>query len=150
VLLHQFTAGKTFADSAADLLLRSAVERQFEFIGEARNQALHLHPSLAPRISDAGRITAFRNRLIHAYASIADEKQRTFCHSALGSAPPGPASGTRQQPRHARDGSTSRSAPDQGLGQRRAATVRAGPVSQEGIWEDPPGATWGASLRRLY
>jgi uncharacterized protein with HEPN domain len=73
VLLRQFTAGKTFADYAADPLLRSAVERQFEIIGEALNQALHRDPSLAARISDAGRIIAFRNRLIHAYASIADE-----------------------------------------------------------------------------
>ena len=72
VLLRRFTAGKTFADYAADPLLRSAVERQFEIIGEALNQALHLDPSLATRISDAGRIIAFRNRLIHAYASIAD------------------------------------------------------------------------------
>jgi len=73
VLLGQFTAGKTFADYATEPLLRSAVERQFEIIGEALNQALHLDPSLAARISDAGRIIAFRNRLIHAYASIADE-----------------------------------------------------------------------------
>ena len=49
------------------------MERQFEIIGEALNQALHRDPSLAARISDAGQIIAFRNRLIHAYASIADE-----------------------------------------------------------------------------
>ena len=73
------------------------MERQFEIIGDALNQALHLDPSLAARISDASRIIAFRNRLIHAYASIADEKQRTFCHSVLMSAPPGPPSGTRRK-----------------------------------------------------
>jgi uncharacterized protein with HEPN domain len=72
-LLRQFTTGKTFADYAADPLLRSAVERQFEIIGEALSQALRLDPGLAVQIRDTGRIIAFRNRLIHAYASIADE-----------------------------------------------------------------------------
>jgi uncharacterized protein with HEPN domain len=73
VLLRQFTTGKTFAAYKADPMLRSAVERQFEIIGEALNQALRLDPGLAMRISDTSRIIAFRNRLIHAYASIADD-----------------------------------------------------------------------------
>lgn len=72
-MLAQFTAGKTFADYADDPLLRSAVERQFEIIGEALRQALRLDPDLGTRISESQRIIAFRNRLIHAYASISDE-----------------------------------------------------------------------------
>jgi uncharacterized protein with HEPN domain len=72
-LLKQFTAGKTFDDYTADPMLRSAVERQFEIIGEALNQALQLDPSLEARISSTRRIIAFRNRLIHGYASIAGE-----------------------------------------------------------------------------
>ena len=72
-LLLQFTAGKTFSDYSTDPMLRSAVERQFEIIGEALVQALRLDPSLSSRISNTGRIIAFRNRLIHGYASIADE-----------------------------------------------------------------------------
>jgi uncharacterized protein with HEPN domain len=72
LLLRQFIAGKTFPLYKADAMLCSAVERQFEIIGEALNQALRLDPGLATRISDTGRIIAFRNRLIHAYASIAD------------------------------------------------------------------------------
>ncbi len=42
-------------------------------IGEALAQLLRLDPSLRSRISDAGRIIAFRNRLIHGYSSVADE-----------------------------------------------------------------------------
>jgi uncharacterized protein with HEPN domain len=72
-LLQRFTAGKTLDDYVADPLLRSGVERQFEIIGEALNQALRRFPSLAARISDAEQIIAFRNRLIHGYASIADD-----------------------------------------------------------------------------
>ncbi len=72
-LLKRFTTGKTFDDYTADPMLRSAVERQFEIVGEALNQALQLDPSLEARISSTRRIIAFRNRLIHGYASIADE-----------------------------------------------------------------------------
>ena len=71
-LLLQFTAGKTFTDYSADPLLRSAVERQFEIVGEALVQALHLEPNLVSKITHTSRIIAFRNRLIHGYASIAD------------------------------------------------------------------------------
>ena len=71
-LLIQFTMGKTLSDYTADPLLRSAVERQFEIIGEALSQALRIEPSLDRRISDAQRIIAFRNRLIHGYASVSD------------------------------------------------------------------------------
>ena len=71
--LRQFTGGKRFEDYQTDAMLRSAVERQFEIIGEALKQALRVTPELTNRLSHASRIIAFRNRLIHAYASLADE-----------------------------------------------------------------------------
>jgi uncharacterized protein with HEPN domain len=72
-LLLEFTRGKCFADYSADPLLRSAVERQFEIVGEALNQLLRFEPTLASRISHSRRIVAFRNRLIHGYDSLADD-----------------------------------------------------------------------------
>jgi uncharacterized protein with HEPN domain len=72
-LLIQFSAAKTFEDYHKDALLRSAVERQFEIVGEALNKAIKLDPSLAGEVDHSSRIIAFRNRLIHAYALIADE-----------------------------------------------------------------------------
>ena len=54
-------------------MVRSAVERQFEIIGEALAQVLRLDPSLRSKISDSERIIAFRNRLVHGYSSVADD-----------------------------------------------------------------------------
>jgi uncharacterized protein with HEPN domain len=64
------TRGKSFADFDSDLVLRSAVERQFEILGEALNRLARLDAALAARIPDLRLIVAFRNILIHGYASI--------------------------------------------------------------------------------
>lgn len=72
-LIAEFTTGKTFDDYTVDAMLRSAVERQFEIIGEALNQAIRRDPDLGETITDTAKIIAFRNRLIHAYAAISDE-----------------------------------------------------------------------------
>ena len=72
-LLAHFTADRTFEDYAGDDLLRSAVERQFEIIGEALRRALEAEPALTDLIADTARIVAFRNRLIHGYASVSAE-----------------------------------------------------------------------------
>lgn len=69
-LLLRFSRGKTFAEFTADPLLRSAIERQFEIIGEALNQLSRIDPETASAISEHRRIIAFRNILIHGYAEI--------------------------------------------------------------------------------
>ena len=71
-LLRDFTSGKTFADYASDPMLRSAVERQFEIIGEAMTNLTRIDEPSAGRISHYQRIIAFRNVLIHGYADVDD------------------------------------------------------------------------------
>lgn len=71
-LLDEFTAGKGFADYEGDAMLRAAVEREFEIIGEALAQLARLDDELAARISEHRRIIAFRNILIHGYDQVDD------------------------------------------------------------------------------
>ncbi len=72
-LIQTFVSGKSIEDYRGDPLLRSGVERQFEIIGEALGRLLEIAPELSERISDSRRIISFRNRLIHGYASLADD-----------------------------------------------------------------------------
>ena len=71
-LINTFCAGRNFADYQRDPMLRSAVERQFEIIGEAISGLARLDPKLAERLTEYRRIIAFRNILTHAYATIDD------------------------------------------------------------------------------
>ena len=60
-LVAEFTSGKQFADYAREAMLRAAVEREFEIIGEALSQLDKLDHSLVARVSEYRRIIAFRN-----------------------------------------------------------------------------------------
>lgn len=65
-----FTAGLDATAYRENELVRAAVERKFEVIGEALRQLSKLSPDLARRIPDLRRIVGFRNVLIHGYSKV--------------------------------------------------------------------------------
>ena len=69
----EITAGKTFDDYARDRVLRLAVERLFEIIGEALREAARLDARIQTCITAFRKIVDFRNVLIHGYAAIYNE-----------------------------------------------------------------------------
>lgn len=71
-LLATFVDGRDWDSYQSDPMLRAAVERQFEIIGEALSQLRNHDAAMAERISEHRRIVDFRNRLIHGYADIDD------------------------------------------------------------------------------
>lgn len=71
--VEEFTAGKTLDDYRDNLMLRSAVERQLEIIGEALGQAAEESEALPDDIPDLSDIISFRNRIAHGYHSLDHE-----------------------------------------------------------------------------
>lgn len=69
-LIATFISRRSFSDYTADPMLRSAVERQFEIVGEALNRLRKVDPQTAARIPDLARVVAFRNILAHGYAVV--------------------------------------------------------------------------------
>lgn len=65
--IQEFIADISFEDYSSDELIQSAVERQFEIIGEALNRLLKVDPDTLSKINHYQRIISFRNILIHAY-----------------------------------------------------------------------------------
>ncbi|HOV14508.1 MAG TPA: DUF86 domain-containing protein [Spirochaetota bacterium] len=61
----------TFEDYKSNKLVKRAVEREFEIIGETLNNALKIDNNLT--ISDSKKIISFRNYIIHGYADISDK-----------------------------------------------------------------------------
>ena len=65
-----FPDGYRFQDYQKNLMQRKAVERELEIIGEAMNRLMKLES--APEISEARRVIALRNRVIHGYDRVDD------------------------------------------------------------------------------
>ncbi|MEH6355855.1 MAG: HepT-like ribonuclease domain-containing protein [Marinobacter sp.] len=68
--IQRFVVDKTENDYLGSELLQSAVERQFEVIGEAMAKLHKVDPSITEHIADYKKMIAFRNVLIHGYATI--------------------------------------------------------------------------------
>lgn len=81
--ISQFVAGRTFEEYLNNDMLRSAVERQFEIIGEALNALRRHAPEAAARVLDLPPVVAFRNLPIHGYASINDALVRDVATTEL-------------------------------------------------------------------
>jgi uncharacterized protein with HEPN domain len=71
-LISTFVAGKSMKSYVSDPMLRAAVERQLEIAGEALGQFAKRDPETATLIPELPRIVAFRNILIHGYATVDD------------------------------------------------------------------------------
>jgi uncharacterized protein with HEPN domain len=64
----EITSGSTLADYEKNKILRLAVERCFEIVGEALRHISERDPETVAQITNHRRIIAFRNILIHGYS----------------------------------------------------------------------------------
>lgn len=64
---------KDFFKYKENLMLKRAVERNLEIIGEAMNRILIRDSDFENRITSAKSIVGLRNQVIHAYDNISDE-----------------------------------------------------------------------------
>ena len=66
-------SGKDFFKYRQNLMLKRAVERNLEIIGEAMNRIITRDPSFEEKITNAKAIIGLRNHVIHSYDTISDE-----------------------------------------------------------------------------
>ncbi len=81
--IEQFIVGLDAAGYAQNALVRAAVERQFEIIGEALNQLSKVSPELARQVPNVREIIGFRNVLIHGYAAVDDARVWQIAQTSL-------------------------------------------------------------------
>jgi uncharacterized protein with HEPN domain len=73
IRIGEFSKGVGFDQFHNSALLRSAIERQLEIVGEAMGQAAKADDSLVEAIPEIPRIVGLRNRLIHGYDAVDPE-----------------------------------------------------------------------------
>lgn len=66
----KFIEGRSEGELVDDLLLRSAVERQLEILGEALKHLRKDDPATLARVPEADRIIGMRNVIAHEYGEI--------------------------------------------------------------------------------
>jgi uncharacterized protein with HEPN domain len=71
--IRQFTTDIDFQTYTANLLIKSAVERQFIIIGEGLNRINRFDPVMYNHIPHAERIIGFRNIIVHGYDIVSDQ-----------------------------------------------------------------------------
>ena len=70
--IKTFCHEKTFDDYNESLMLQSAVERQFEILGEALRRIREVNPEIIVSIPGSREAISFRNMLAHEYGHIDD------------------------------------------------------------------------------
>jgi uncharacterized protein with HEPN domain len=81
--VRKFTTDIDFQTYTVDLLIKSAVERQFVIIGEALNRINRVDPVMYNNIPHAERIIGFRNIIVHGYDIVSDQLVWQIVHSHL-------------------------------------------------------------------
>lgn len=69
-LVHEFASGNTESKFNSDLILRSAIERQMEILGEALKRLRRDDADTAARVPGLDRIVGMRNVLAYEYGDI--------------------------------------------------------------------------------
>lgn len=69
-LVHEFVGNRTAAEFVSDLVIRSAIERQLEILGEALNRLRRVDADTAAFIPDLDKIVGMRNIIAHEYGHI--------------------------------------------------------------------------------
>ncbi len=72
-LIINFIDGLKFDNYCMDRMVQSAVERQFEIIGEALSKVIKIDSAVLSNITNYRKIINFRNALIHGYASVSND-----------------------------------------------------------------------------
>ncbi len=78
-LAREFSSGLSYEQYSANLLVRSAVERQLEILGEACQRMLQVDPAIRQRVPEVGLAIGLRNRIIHGY----DRVETAIVHETL-------------------------------------------------------------------
>jgi uncharacterized protein with HEPN domain len=81
--IQTFTTGLDVAAYENNALVQAAVERKFEVIGEALKKLSKLDAAMAAQLPDLPQIVAFRNQLIHGYASVNPSTVWTIAQNSL-------------------------------------------------------------------
>lgn len=81
--IASFVDGVVLEQYAVNLLLRSAVERQLQNIGEALGQLSKLDAELAKPVPRQRQLIGFRNVLVHGYAGLNNTEVWRVLHENL-------------------------------------------------------------------
>ena len=81
--VRAFLEGKSFEEYDTDKILQSAVERQFEIVGEALNVARSVDSLLEEQVTNLPGIVRNRNFLAHAYHAVVNAKLWDTAHNHL-------------------------------------------------------------------